>query len=333
MNGSLPFISVVVPARDRPGELAALFSAISEQSYPTSAFEVLVCDDGSEPPLAELVPVRNGAFSVRFLRRPQGGPAAARNRGIHEARGKIVAFTDDDCLPDPGWLEAIAEAFVNPETYAVHGPVHSTCPPIEFFVHSVHIGREQGVATANFAVLKENLLAVRGFDETFERPYFEDEDLARRLRAQFGEIAWSEAMLVQHPPRPVSWASAWRAAGYWRWLPYMRVKHPDAWVDALAGVQRRVVAKTSLLLLGATPLLGAPVVFSLAWAGLLAWQARRLKRALSLALAHGQHIALSAQGRFLLSEWVLDYRRWWAAWQGRGLEAKPREDIEMELGF
>lgn len=333
MTRALPFISVVVPAHNRPTQLGALLSAIAEQSYPTAAFEVLVCDDGSNPALAELIPFRHAAFSLRFLRRPQAGPAAARNRGLNEARGTIVAFMDDDCLPDPAWLESIAEAFADPNTFAVHGPVRSSCPPIEFFVHSLSLGPEQGVATANFAARKECLLALDGFDATFEAPYFEDEDLARRLEERYGEIAWSDGMVVEHPPRKIGWSQAWRAATYWHWLPYFRRRHPEAWSGALPGVYRRIVLKTTLLLLGAAPVLGAPGVFFFSWAVLFAWQARRLKSLLSLAMQHGWRIDFPPQMAFLALEWLLDYRRAWSAWQGRDVQMKPQGDIETELGF
>lgn len=182
---TMPFISVVVPAYNRPDGVSAMLDAMADQSYPPYRFEVLVCDDGSTPPLAERVSIKDRPFSVRFLREENQGPAAARNRGLREARGTVVAFTDDDCKPEETWLEAVAEALAA-GAYAVHGPTWSAVPPIEPFVHSVHIDQSHGVATANFAARKDRLLAVEGFDETFRAPYFEDEDLSRRLTSQIG---------------------------------------------------------------------------------------------------------------------------------------------------
>jgi GT2 family glycosyltransferase len=329
----LPFISVVVPAYQRPAGLGALFQALGEQSYPPYRFEVLVCDDGSTPPLAERVPAKDLPFSVRFLRGENAGPATARNRGIAEARGTIVAFTDDDCVPDPEWLEAIAQAMADPAVYAVHGPTRSSVPPIDPFVHSIHISREHGVATANFAVRKEKLVAVGGFDETFGAPYFEDEDLSRRLQARFGPITWAEGVRVEHPPRAGSVAGAWRAAGFYRWLPYMQGQHPGYWAGAIGAIRRRALAKAALVLLGLSPLVGAPASLGLAWLGLLAWQARRLQRALTQAVDHRWRIPPGAQLAFLLGEWLLDFRRWAAYASGRGMETKRRGGEIEELGF
>ncbi|MEB3196844.1 MAG: glycosyltransferase [Candidatus Sericytochromatia bacterium] len=333
MTGTLPFISIVVPAFGRPAALAALLEALADQSYPTGSFEVLVADDGTVPPLAEQLPQRHSPFSLRFLRAPNAGPATARNRGVAEARGTIIAFTDDDCLPEPGWLDGIAEAFDDPLCYAVHGPVRSAVPPIEALVHSVRLGPQDGVATANFAIKKDVLLGIGGFDETFGAPFFEDEDLIRRLREWLGEPSWSEAVVVQHPPRPIAFAGAWRAAGYLRWLPYMQRKHPEAWGGMAPGVWRRVALKSGLLGLGLSPLFGAPALGWLGLAALFAWQARRLKRGLSQAIAHQWRIPLGSQLAFLGLEWLLDFKRAWALWQGRRVETKPPAPIEQELGF
>lgn len=333
MSNSLPFISVVVPAYERPAGLEALLGALADQSYPPYRYEVLICDDGSTPPLAERVQVHGLPFSVRFLRGENAGPATARNRGIAEARGTIVAFTDDDCLPAPEWLEAIAQALADPAAYAVHGPTRSSVPPIDPFVHSIHIGREHGVATANFAVRKDKLVAVDGFDETFGAPYFEDEDLARRLRERFGEIRWAEGVVVEHPPRPGSARGAWRAAGFWRWMPYMQRKHPDAWRGAIGGVRKRALLKLGLVLVGLSPLVGAPLSFALAWVGILAWQAKRLQRVLGQAVQAGWRVPPGQQLAFVLGEWLLDFRRWAAYEGGRGMEPKSSRREIAELGF
>lgn len=333
MSTSFPFVSVVVPAYERPAGLEALVGALAEQSYPPYRFEVLICDDGSQPPLAERVHVRDLPFSLRFLRGENAGPATARNRGIAEARGTIVAFTDDDCLPAPEWLEAIAEALADGAAYAVHGPTRSSVPAIDPFVHSIHIDQAHGVATANFAVRKDKLLAVGGFDETFGAPYFEDEDLASRLRDQFGPIAWAEGMRVEHPPRPGSVRSAWRAAGFWRWMPYMQRQHPGAWAGAIGRVRKRALAKLVLVLLGLAPLVGAPVSLGLAWIGILAWQAKRLKEILGEAVKYGWRVPPGQQLAFLFGEWLLDFRRWAAYEAGRNMETKRSRREIAELGF
>jgi glycosyltransferase involved in cell wall biosynthesis len=323
VSGSLPFISVVVPAFNRRLGLRALLDALGEQSYPPYRFEVLICDDGSRPALAEVVVTKDLPFSVNFLRDTNQGPAAARNRGLRQARGSIVAFTDDDCVPQPHWLEAIAQTMGQEGVYAVHGPTFSSVPPIDPFVHSIHIEQKHGVATANFAVRKDKLMAVDGFDENFRGPYFEDEDLSRRLQLAFGEISWSDEARVEHPPRTVPFLRAWRAAGYYYYLPYMQRKHAGFWADAAPGILRRCAVKATLVLLGLSPLFGAPGAFAVAWLAIAAWQFKRLQAILAVAVAHRMRISPISQLAFLLFEWQLDFARGLAYLRGLTLRPRP----------
>lgn len=331
MSATLPFLSVIVPAYNRPDGLKALLAALEDQSYPPYRFEVLVCDDGSTPPLAERVSIKECPFSVRFLRDTNQGPATARNRGIKEARGSIVCFTDDDCLPTATWLEAIAEAMQNSMVYAVNGPVQSAVPPIDPFVHSLNTKPEDGVATANLAVRKEMLTSVGGFDETFAVPYFEDFDLAKRLEATYGPITWRDDVVVEHPHRLAPFSRAFRTAGFYKYLPYMQRKHPGFWPDAMAGVRKRALARGVLVLIGLSPLVGAPVSLLVAWVGLVAWQASRLKWILKRAVNYEVRVPVADQLAYLFVGWSLDFVRWWAYVSGKGMQAKPAPAEELVL--
>ena len=102
-----PEVSVVVPTHNRPAGLAKLVAALQGQDLAPARFEVIVVDDGSEPPAR----VDAGGLALRVVRheRPRG-PAAARNSGWRAARAPLVAFVDDDCAPVAGWLGALLEA-------------------------------------------------------------------------------------------------------------------------------------------------------------------------------------------------------------------------------
>ncbi|HEY2557514.1 MAG TPA: glycosyltransferase family 2 protein, partial [Diaminobutyricibacter sp.] len=106
-----PAISVVVATHNRAGLLPRLVAALEAQE-PCGPFEVVVVDDGSTDEtftvledLARVTPL--DLVPVRMTR--NGGPAAARNAGWQRARAPLVAFTDDDCTPQPGWLARLLD--------------------------------------------------------------------------------------------------------------------------------------------------------------------------------------------------------------------------------
>ena len=103
-------VTVVIPVRDRAAALARCLAGLAE------ARRVIVVDDGSRDPAA----IASAAAGARVLRRPvNGGPAAARNTGLAAAETPLVAFLDSDCVPGPGWLDALLPHFADPAVGAV----------------------------------------------------------------------------------------------------------------------------------------------------------------------------------------------------------------------
>ena len=100
-------VSVIVPTRDRPGALADCLEALSVQTA-ADRFELIVVDDGSQA-ASEVAAVVARHPEARLVRASGSGPAAARNLGAGRARGTILCFTDDDCVPRPDWAERLAE--------------------------------------------------------------------------------------------------------------------------------------------------------------------------------------------------------------------------------
>src|SRR5688572_20611263 len=99
-------VSVVVPTYRRPDLLARCLGALLRQSWPPADYEVIVADDAAEEATRRLVESLDTS-GLRLQYVPvlgRHGPAAARNVGWRAARGEIIAFTDDDCIPDSGWL-------------------------------------------------------------------------------------------------------------------------------------------------------------------------------------------------------------------------------------
>lgn len=210
-------VTVVVPTVDRPELLARCLSALAAQTRP--ADEVVVVHDGR----ADLAGWA-GRLPLTVLHAGRSA-SAKRNAGWRVASHELVAFTDDDCAPSPGWLAALVAA----DGDVLHGPVAPH--PDDAHVDSV-FARTLSVAAAddhfpaaNLAVRRSLLAAVGGFDETLSGG--EDTDLAWRAVEAGGRRTWVAAALVQHAVRPATFpqhlASLWR----WRSLPEVVRRHPE----------------------------------------------------------------------------------------------------------
>lgn len=203
-------VSVVVPTYRRPDLLARCLDRLAAQAYDREAYEIIVVDDAVCPRTERVVKARAGNCPVlRYLPVPAStGPAAARNRGWQAARGEIIAFTDDDCLPEPGWLQAGVAGFVNGEV-GVMGRIVVPLPPhpTDYQLDQSHLERSEFV-TANCFYRRQALAEVEGFDERFTTAWREDSDLLFRLQQRYDSahfFACAPEAVVHHPPRPAPW--------------------------------------------------------------------------------------------------------------------------------
>jgi len=202
-------ISVVVPTWRRPDLLRRCLDALCAQDLPGHAFEVIVCDDGPTADthrLVEAVARRQQAAGPAIHYLPvtaTQGPAGARNQGWQRARAGIVAFTDDDTVPDPGWLRQGLMAMDDPALGAVSGKVVMPLPdpPTDYALNESGLTTAEFV-TANCIVRRDALRAVGGFDERFTMAWREDSDLQFKLLENGYRIGRAEQAVVVHPLRP-----------------------------------------------------------------------------------------------------------------------------------
>ena len=201
----LPLVSVIVPVFNDP-RLSLCLEALARQSYPRQQMEVLVVDNGSD----RLPDVSQYPF-VRLLQEPKVGSYAARNYGITQARGDILAFIDADCIPRTEWLKCGVEGLVASGTEAAGGRIvplfRSPGRPtlIELYDSLVSLDQSRCADLGGFAVTA-NLLAPR---ETFKRIGPFDDDLksggdrewGARLASLGGRLVYLEGAAVGHPAR------------------------------------------------------------------------------------------------------------------------------------
>jgi len=110
--------TVVVPVHNTAGHLERCIAALRAQAYSHSQFEILMVENNSTDASADILA---RAAGIRVLTETKQGSYAARNRALREARGDLLAFTDSDCAPEPGWLQAIDRALGDPGLQVVLG--------------------------------------------------------------------------------------------------------------------------------------------------------------------------------------------------------------------
>jgi len=201
---SHPQVSVVVPTYNRATILVHCLGFLEAQTLDVDSYEVIVVDDGSVDNTAEVCKAFVQTTSTRliYLRGPHKGPAAARNLGIAEARGEIVAFIDDDCEASKDWLQQLSAPFNDLDIMGVEGKVvrHPDCTPFTHFVENLNGGL---FLTANVAYRREALEAVGGFNENYRHAAAEDWDLAFRILDRGGVIRFCPEASMVHAPVPV----------------------------------------------------------------------------------------------------------------------------------
>lgn len=101
-----PLVSIIMPTHDRASIIAAAIASVREQGYRN--WELLVCDDASSDNTEDVVAGFNDR-RIRYLKLERGGAAAARNAGLREARGAVIAYLDSDNYWHPGYLAAMVQ--------------------------------------------------------------------------------------------------------------------------------------------------------------------------------------------------------------------------------
>jgi len=255
MGTMSPRVSVVIPVFNGARTLADCLRGVAAQTLPAADFEVIVVDDGSTDATAAVA----SGFGT-LLRQAHRGAASARNTGVRAAHGEWVAFTDADCIPTRGWLQALLAAVhaADGDGLGAAGRVvgyQSESAAARFVDLSGGLDAERHLAHATFPFAPSGnvmyrcaaLQAAGGFDTRYAA--YDACELHNRLRRLHGgPFRFEPRAVVLHRHR-ASWPAYWRqqftyGRGYGQFLLHHRAdirwsmwRELRAWYDmALLGL-------------------------------------------------------------------------------------------------
>ena len=207
--------SVVIPTFRRPDTLFPVLDALGRQSDPPE-FEVVVVDDGSGDDTPQRLAAYRPAYPFRFFSQPNGGPASARNRGVREARGRIILFLGDDTVPELRLLAVHGAAHAEPRSYPIAVLGYTTWPRdlrVSPFLHQINeYGLQFGYGlirdteqvpfnffyTSNVSLPRELLMEAGLFDTSFPHAAWEDIEVAYRLMQRGMRMLYRPEAVARH---------------------------------------------------------------------------------------------------------------------------------------
>jgi glycosyltransferase involved in cell wall biosynthesis len=226
-------VSVVVPTSNRPQLLDRCLAGLVTQVFGTTSYEIVIADDEASESTRRQVEEWRSRFlqigpAIHYLPVCDSrGPAAARNAGWRFARGGVIAFTDDDCIPEPEWLVAGVRAIREGAT-GVSGRVVVPLPedPTDYERNAAGLATAEFV-TANSFYLRSALEDVGGFDERFAMAWREDSDLWLTFMGRGETLVSAEDAVVIHPLRPAPWGVSLSQQRKSQYNALLYKKHPQ----------------------------------------------------------------------------------------------------------
>jgi GT2 family glycosyltransferase len=205
-----PLLSVIIPTFARRHLIGGCLGALRAQRTQRGRFEVIVVDDGGPEPLDDVVAPFRADLDLTLLRQANGGPGAARNAGASVARGRWLAFTDDDCRPDPGWVDGLLARFERDPDRILGGRTvnaladNAEAETSQIILEMVYAFYDEDpddarfFASNNLAVPAAAFRQIGGFDERSFRVGSEDRELCDRWRHSGRGMAYAPEALIRH---------------------------------------------------------------------------------------------------------------------------------------
>jgi glycosyltransferase involved in cell wall biosynthesis len=227
----LPHITVIVCSYNGSATIRECIEGILKMEYPD--FDVIVVNDGSTDNLIDIV----SQYPVKLISTSNYGLSSARNTGMYNAKGEIIAYIDDDAYPDPHWLSYLAYAYLNSDHACIGGP--NIAPYDDPFISTcvanapggpVHVLQTDEIAEhvpgCNMSFRKDALMKIGGFDSIF-RAAGDDVDVCWRMQQSGSTIGFHPSAVVWHHRRN-SFKAYWKQQkGYGKAEALLEAKWPE----------------------------------------------------------------------------------------------------------
>ncbi len=204
---TLPTCSVVVATYLRPDRLKGCVEALAALDYPSDRLEAIIVDDGGGIPLRPVLAPFQDRLELTLVESEHRGQSHARNLGVERARGDLVAFTDDDCRPDPSWLRLLAQrhqaapadGFGGHTVNSLHNAYSATSQlvlDVGYRKLNTSGPSARFFTTNNLVVPREGFLAVGGLNPMFTTS--EDREFCERWVASGRRLTYVPEAVVHH---------------------------------------------------------------------------------------------------------------------------------------
>ena len=227
----LPLISIIICTYNGSATIRDTLQGIQKLDYPN--YEVIVVNDGSKDSLPEIVK----EYPVKLITTSNRGLSSARNTGMYNAKGEILAYIDDDAYPDPQWLRYLAYAYSVSDHGCIGGP--NIAPPEDGFLATcvanspggpVHVLVSDEIAEhvpgCNMSFKKDALMKIGGFDPVY-RTAGDDVDVCWRIQDSGRTIGFHPSALVWHHRRNSLKAYWQQQKGYGKAEALLEAKWPE----------------------------------------------------------------------------------------------------------
>ncbi|MGQ9531116.1 MAG: glycosyltransferase, partial [Candidatus Bathycorpusculaceae bacterium] len=209
-----PRVSVIVPVKNGAAYIKELLDSLMHVDYDRDKLEIIVVDGNSTDNTREIV----SEYPVKLLLEERAGLNAARNTGIKNSNGEIIAFTDADCIIPKNWIKGMIENFQNPQVGCVGGNIigyynnflsqyadESLIPVMRIFKKRELLDSvkppQKYPAGCNMAIRRNAIKKVGLFDEGIKYGFDEDE-LVERICREGYKMVLDPAVIVKHKHRP-----------------------------------------------------------------------------------------------------------------------------------